>query len=262
MRAVCSCCCCQHLHHFIFGRKFTVHTDHSPLVNIFQKCLNDMSPHFQCLLLRLTQYKMNVVYVTHKCVPMADCLSCLVDAKTGKEDPTLNLQIADVRLDQTPIDWDQLKKLYLNDAIMVKLARTIQLGWPEVSRKLSEDIKVYFPYRCQLHIVNGIIFLQDRIMVPTGLCSEFLKRIHDVHLGIVKSKLLARMLIYWPNWNEDVTAMCKECTICRENQAMPDNIPKFKVTASHVGETFGIDVADIKGKPHLVCIDYKSCCIL
>ena len=32
---------------------------------------------------------------------------------------------------------------------------------------------------------------------------------------------------------------------------MPNNVPKYKVTASHVGEVFGIDIADIKGKPHL-----------
>ena len=34
----------EKLHHFIFGCKFIVHTDHSPLVNIFQKCLNETSP--------------------------------------------------------------------------------------------------------------------------------------------------------------------------------------------------------------------------
>ena len=144
---------------------------------------------------------------------------------------------------------------------MVKLARIIQWGWPESSKNLPSDINVYFAYTFQLHIVNGIIFLQDRIIVPVGLRSKFLNRIHDVHLGIVKSKLLARTLIYWPNWNIDVTNMCKECTICGENQAMPENVPKYKVTASHVGEVFGIDVADIKGKHHLVCVDYKSCCI-
>ena len=55
--------------------------------------------------------------------------------------------------------------------------------------------------------------------------------------------------------------MCKECTNCRENQVMLDNVPKYKVTARHVGEVFGIDVADIKGKPHLVIVDYKPCCI-
>ena len=42
---------------------------------------------------------------------------------------------------------------------------------------------------------------------------------------------------------------------------MPDNMPKFKVTANNVGETCGIDMADIQGKTHIVCVDYNSCCI-
>ena len=65
----------EKLHHYIFGCHFSVHTDHSPLVNLFEKCLNDTSPHLQCLLLCLNQYQMSVQYVTHKCVPIADCMS-------------------------------------------------------------------------------------------------------------------------------------------------------------------------------------------
>ena len=37
----------EHLHHYVFGCHFTVHTDHSPLVNLFGKCLNDTSPRLQ-----------------------------------------------------------------------------------------------------------------------------------------------------------------------------------------------------------------------
>ena len=37
----------KHLHHYVFGRQFTVHTDHAPLVNPFNKCLNDTSPRLQ-----------------------------------------------------------------------------------------------------------------------------------------------------------------------------------------------------------------------
>ena len=73
-RLVGSCDCCRTSTPICLCRKFTIHIDHSPLVNIFQKCLNDTSPHLQYLLLRLTQYQMNVVYVMQKCVPMADCL--------------------------------------------------------------------------------------------------------------------------------------------------------------------------------------------
>ena len=37
----------EHLHHYVFGRQFTIHTDHAPLVNLFNKCLNDTSPRLQ-----------------------------------------------------------------------------------------------------------------------------------------------------------------------------------------------------------------------
>ena len=80
-------------------------------------------------------------------------------------------------------------------------------------------------------------------------------------MGVAKSKLLARTLMYWPNWNADITWMCQECHVYRENQAMPANMRKLQVTVNHVGEIYGIDVADIQGKHHLVCVDYKSCCI-
>ena len=37
----------EHLHHYVFGRQFSIHTDHAPLVNLFNKCLNDTSPRLQ-----------------------------------------------------------------------------------------------------------------------------------------------------------------------------------------------------------------------
>ena len=92
------------LHHYIFGRHFTVHTDHSPLVSLFEKCLNDTSPCLQHLMLRLSQYQMNAKYVMQKCVPIADCMSRLINSKTGVEDPTLNLQIANIT--KTNVNWN------------------------------------------------------------------------------------------------------------------------------------------------------------
>ena len=81
----------EHLHHYLFSQNFTIHTDHSSLVNVFKKCLNEMSPRLQQLLRRLSQYEMNIKYVTQKHVPIADCLSRLVDARTSEENTTLDL---------------------------------------------------------------------------------------------------------------------------------------------------------------------------
>ena len=109
--------------------------------------------------------------------------------------------------------------------------------------------------------MDGIIFLQDRIVVPISLRQAFLQKVHDAHLGIVKSRLLGRTLMYWPKWNNDVETMCQTCETCKENQAMPANTQKFKVKANHPGEVYGIDIADIQGKSHIVCVDYFSCSI-
>ena len=98
----------KHLHHYVFGRQFTVHTDHAPLVNLFNKCLNDTSPRLQRLMLRLSQYEMNVEYVTQKCVPVTDCLSRLINPNSAQEDETLNLQIADLGVEPVNIDWDNI----------------------------------------------------------------------------------------------------------------------------------------------------------
>ena len=115
----------------------------------------------------------------------------------------------------------------MNDPTLVQLARVIQQGWPESAKELADDIKVYFPYRFELHIVNGIVFLEKRIVVPIGLHHMFLTELHESHLGIIKTRLLAHTLIYWPNWNDDITRVCNECE-CHENQNMPTNVPNFK----------------------------------
>ena len=204
---------------------------------------------------------MNVGYVTQKNVPIADCLSRLVDVNTQEEDPTLNLQIADLGIDHGNVDWNSIRQHTIRDPSLVTLAHYIQQGWPESSRGLPDDVKVYFPYRLALCIIDGIIILHNRIVVPKSLREHFLDKVHAAHLGVVKSKLLARTLMYCPNYNDDVERRCAECEMCRSNQQMPANVPKFTVEASTPGEMYGCDIADIAGNPYLVVVDYKSVCI-
>ena len=38
-------------------------------------------------------------------------------------------------------------------------------------------------------------------------------------------KSLARMYVYWPNMNEDIERLVKECTQCQENQSEAQQVP-------------------------------------
>ncbi|XP_063586309.1 uncharacterized protein LOC134763680 [Penaeus indicus] len=67
----------EKLHSYIFGQKVTIHTDHKPLESIFQKPISLAPPRLQRMLLRMTQYDLDVKYVGAKKVLLADTLSQL-----------------------------------------------------------------------------------------------------------------------------------------------------------------------------------------
>ena len=86
---------CEKLHTYTFGRKTTVHTDHKPLQNILLKPISLAPARLQRMLLRLSQYDIQVVYVGSKSV-LADTLSRVVEQGSAREIPGLEISIAQV----------------------------------------------------------------------------------------------------------------------------------------------------------------------
>ena len=74
----------EHLHHYIFGKPFEVHTDHQALVRLSIKPLAELSPWLQHLFLSLNQYKYTVKYVRQTRVMIADCLCCIVSENSRR----------------------------------------------------------------------------------------------------------------------------------------------------------------------------------
>ena len=62
---------------------------------------------------------MNIEYVTSKHVPVADCLSRLVNSNSAQEDDTLNLQIANLGVEPVQIDWQNIRRFTMNDPTLV-----------------------------------------------------------------------------------------------------------------------------------------------
>ena len=87
---------CEKLHTYTFGRKTTVHTDHKPLQNILLKPISLAPARLQRMLLRLSKYDIQVVYVGSKSVLLADTLSRVVEQGSAREIPGLEISIAQV----------------------------------------------------------------------------------------------------------------------------------------------------------------------
>jgi hypothetical protein len=67
---------CKKFHHYIYGRRIRVETDHKPLIPISKKPLHAAPPRIQRLLVQLQKYDVDLVYVPGKLIPVADTLSC------------------------------------------------------------------------------------------------------------------------------------------------------------------------------------------
>ena len=90
----------QRFHTYLYDRRFTVITEHKPLVMIHQKLLNRAPPRLQRMLLKLTGYDFEVIYRPDSEMILADTLSRL-------QNPAINKEVElDVRIDNMDIKFD------------------------------------------------------------------------------------------------------------------------------------------------------------
>ena len=128
----------EHLHHYIFGKPFEVHTDHQLFVQFSIKSLAELSPRLQRLFLRVNQYRYTVKYVRQTGMMIADCLRHIVCQNTAEEDETLNLHVTALTMFQDGKLQD-IHHQTLLDPQLIKLARVIQNGWGESHGELDAD---------------------------------------------------------------------------------------------------------------------------
>ena len=128
----------EHNHHYTFGRRRILWSDHKSLISIYKNPLVSASKHLQRSLLRLQQYDVDL-----KCKPgsemyLADTLSraSLKNITQSKaEEETESIHATDF----LPISEPQLKENQAEtgrEDILQQLKKTIISGWPETKKKV------------------------------------------------------------------------------------------------------------------------------
>lgn len=68
----------------------------------------------------------------------------------------------------------------------------------------------------QIYVSDNLLFLENKMIVPTKLRVEMLKLVHEGHLGIEKTKNRARKIFYWPGQASDIESFIKTCRVCEK----------------------------------------------
>ena len=95
-------------------------------------------------------------------------------------------------------------------------------------------MREYWAVKDELSTADGLIFKGEAIVIPPGLRKEVLRQIHQGHLGMERSKLRARELVYWPGMSKQIEDVVSSCAVCQElrhsnarEPMVPHEIPQY-----------------------------------
>ncbi|XP_028656990.1 uncharacterized protein K02A2.6-like [Erpetoichthys calabaricus] len=211
---------------YLYGKHFTLVTDHQPLVAIFSphKCVPTMAAaRLQRWSLFLGGHDYQIEFRGTKQHANADGLShlpCEFKGTQNLSDPAEIFHLT--QLEPLPITSAQIQKETSRDPTMAKLFDLIIKGWPSRS---DADLPEYSNRRDQLSVCQGCIMWGTRVIVPPKLCTKILEALHEGHLGVVKMKSLARSYIWWPGIDLQIENLAKSCTGCQQTRRQPQSAP-------------------------------------
>jgi len=167
-------------HHYAYGRRVKIVTDHKPLTSIAIKPLSKAPKRLQCMLLKIQEYDYTLEYKTGTEIPTADALSRSPVGECENVHMTGNLE-------ETPINenrFQQIERATKSDPTMTRLKEVIARGWPENKEELSKDLLPYYNFRDEMTIEEGLILRGERTIIASSLRYDMKKKIHPGHLGI------------------------------------------------------------------------------
>ena len=121
------------------------------------------------------------------------------------------------------------------------------------------EARPYWQVRNDLFLEDGLVILEDRVVVPVSLRARVLKSLHTAHLGIEKTKARARQTVYWPGLSNDIVQVITECRTCERHSSknfkeplIPHKIPELRF------QRVSADILDLDGNSYLVVEDNLS----
>ena len=255
-------------HRYIYGRHFTLLTDHQPLLAIFgnKKGIPSYTANrLQRWALTLLAYDFKIEYCRTTSFGQADTLSRLIGPhKTSEEDTliaTINQDINSLYINavkQLPVSNKEICDATKTDNELNPLLQYVKTGkWNENKALKTSKLELL---KKEITIHEDCLFFGSRIIIPQVLQKRVLQMLHKGHPGITRMKIIAREHVYWSGIDKDIENWTRSCSPCQQAAKSPIkhtlcSWPKETKPWSRIH----IDYAGpLHGKMYLVVVDAFS----
>ena len=214
----------RRFHQYLYGRRFTLLTDHRPLTTI-------LGPHsgipslaasrMQRWAMLLSAHSYEIKYRKADRHQNADGLSRLPLPVT-KPEPNREEVFYFSQVEGAPVTAVQVKRATRTDPVLARVMDMVAKGHS------ASDVPGFQPYlsrRTELSTQSGCLLWGRRVVIPPTLRKTILQQLHVDHSGIVRMKELARSFFWWPGVDREIESVAKCCPTCQRARNIPQLAP-------------------------------------
>ncbi|XP_055890819.1 uncharacterized protein K02A2.6-like [Biomphalaria glabrata] len=253
----------EHFHHYIFGRTVIVQSDHKPLQTIVTKPLHKISPRLQLMMLRLLRYQLTVTYTPGSKMQIADTLSRAYingqEQSNSNDDMVMRIHSATAQFPGSDQKIIEIRRKTESDAKLKLVMNYVREGWPKIKTQVHETVKVYWSFKDSIHEENGILFYENRIIIPSSMRNEIFDKLHTGHFGLEKTRSKARQSVYWPGLSKDIVSTIMKCATCatfKRNNVKEKLLPY--AVPDRPWKKVATDLFEWRNNDYLLVVDYFS----
>ncbi|KAL0150485.1 hypothetical protein M9458_054302 [Cirrhinus mrigala] len=209
---------------YIFGRKFTLLTDHRPLTVIFGPYHGIPSlaaSRMQRWALLLSAHTYDIKYRKSELHGNADGLSRLPLADQVKE-----AKVAEIfyfsQVERAPVTAAQVRKGTRKDPV---LSKVMDFAMTRKGENNDLLLKQYITRRHELSVQSGCLLWGRRVIIPPAMRKPVLKQLDAGHCGMVCMKEIARSYFWWPGVDGQIEEKARTCTSCQSIRNVPQLAP-------------------------------------
>ncbi|XP_074031842.1 retrovirus-related Pol polyprotein from transposon 297 [Leptinotarsa decemlineata] len=246
-------------HKFLYGRKFTILSDHQPLKTIFgekQGLPTLAHARIQRWAVTLSAYNYEIKYKKASEMSNVDCLSRLPLSEMFEDSKVEDQVFAFTYEDNLPITAELIREETKKDKCVSEVIENIKHGWSYCN---NEELKPYFQRRNELSVECDCLTWGNRVVIPESLRGALLEILHESHPGIVRMKLRARSDFWWPNIHDHIEQFVNQCQAC---QILSNREKNVSISAWEKSERnfsrIHVDFFDLEGYKFFLMIDTTS----
>lgn len=124
---------------------------------------------------------------------------------------------------------------------------------------MNPAVAPFYHIRDELGVQDGLIFREDRLVIPRTLRKQMLKELHLAHQGLESSTRRGRKTIHWPHLRQELKDHISRCETCstfnRKQQKEPLIAHEMPDRAC---AKVGSDLFEFDKQEYLVTVDYFS----